>query len=73
MVVKIYSYILSFKLSRGFSESSVVDRVVFWVPNLLLRVELVSGVVDGSEDEATGVRASEGVDELATGDAERRA
>lgn len=71
MVVKIYSYILS--LSRGFSESSVVDKVVFWVRNLLLRVELVSGVVDGSEDEATGVGASEGVDELATGDAERRA
>ena len=51
----------------------MVDKVVFWVRNLLLRVELVSGVVDGSEDEATGVGASEGVDELATGDAERRA
>ena len=65
MVVKIYSYILSFKLSRGFSESSVVDKVVFWVRNL------VSGVVDGSEDEETGVGASAGVDKLATGDAER--
>ena len=43
----------------------MVDKVVFWVRNL------VSGVVDGSEDEETGVGASAGVDKLATGDAER--